>query len=187
MHSKGLTGAFFVRVHSKGLVGSRGWKSGPGTPVEFPVIRPGSRNCGTTGLQKPELEARGWKFLGGANMGDPSAALPSTALRAGGAGWQPQRLREKHARGSPICHSEYRKVAEAVARSSRFLDAGTSAATNRRAGLSGDRGGLRLIACAKRGNPARPPPTRSVGLPGQGRREADCAKLRGTADLLVRS
>ncbi len=84
---KGLAGAFFVRVHSKGLVGSRGWKSGPGTPVEVPVIRPGSRDaagasgmpgrrhCGTTGLPKPELEARGWKFLGGANMGDPSAAL----------------------------------------------------------------------------------------------------------------
>ncbi len=30
------------------------------------------------------------------------------------------------------------------------------------------------------GKVARPPPRRSVGLPGQDRRDADCAKLRGT-------
>ncbi len=45
----GLTGAFFVRMHSKGLSGSRAWRSGLWTPGE------------STGLPKPELEARGWK------------------------------------------------------------------------------------------------------------------------------
>ncbi len=61
--SKGLAGAFFVRVDWKGLRSSRGLRLEVG----------GWKFC-SGGW---ELEARGWKFVVGTSMGKPSASLPS--------------------------------------------------------------------------------------------------------------
>ncbi len=101
MDCKGLTGAFFVRVHYKGLRSSRGlglevcsggWKSGPLTPVEFPVIRPGSRNCGTIPQPRPGRTRR----AGGGKpdwWDKPAATVRRLQAAAKVAEW--------HAQGSP--------------------------------------------------------------------------------------
>ena len=65
-----LTDAFFGSADSKRLAGSRGWRSGLRTLVDFPASRDSRSNCGTPGLPKPELEAGGWSLDGGGSSSE---------------------------------------------------------------------------------------------------------------------